>query len=87
MWNLKLSGKLENLKGLIIGGMTDMHDNDTPFGKNATEIILEAVKDYDFPVCFDFPAGHIDDNRTLMLNKEYQLEVSRNKVVLMNHLK
>lgn len=76
MWNLKLSGKLENLKGLIIGGMTSMHDNDTPFGQNVIEIILEAVKDYNFPVCFDFPAGHIDDNRTLILNKEYTLEVS-----------
>ena len=76
MWNLKLSGKLKNLKGLIIGGMTDMHDNDTPFGKNAIEIILEAVKDYDFPVCFDFPTGHLDDNRTLILNKEYELKVS-----------
>jgi muramoyltetrapeptide carboxypeptidase len=76
-WNLKLSGKLEHLKGLIIGGMTDMNDNTVPFGKNAIEIILEAIKDYNFPVCFDFPSGHIDDNRTLILNKEWQLEVSK----------
>jgi muramoyltetrapeptide carboxypeptidase len=82
MWNLKLSGKLANLKGLIIGGMTDMHDNTTPFGKNVTEIILEAVKEYNFPVCFDFPAGHIDDNRTLTLNKEYQLKILEDKVIL-----
>lgn len=78
MWNLKLSGKLEILAGLIIGGMTDMHDNDTPFGSNAIEIILEAVKDYNFPVCFDFPAGHIDDNRTLILGKEHTLDVNKN---------
>ena len=82
MWNLKLSGKLENLKGLIIGGMTDMHDNTIPFGKNVTEIILEAVKEYNFPVCFDFPAGHIDNNNTLIFNKEYQLEVLKNKTIL-----
>lgn len=82
MWNLKLSGKLENLAGLIVGGMTSMHDNDTPFGKNITEIILETVQDYNFPVCFDFPAGHIDDNQTLILNKEYQLDVSEKKVNL-----
>ena len=54
-----------------------MNDNDTPFGRYATQIILEAVKDYDFPVCFDFPAGHLDDNRTLILNKEWQLEVNK----------
>lgn len=82
MWNLKLSGKLENLTGLIVGGMTDMHDNDTPFGSNAIEIILEAVKDYNFPVCFDFPAGHIDDNRTLILGKEYTLDVNKNETRL-----
>ena len=82
MWNFKLSGKLENLKGLIIGGMTDMHDNTIPFGKNVTEIILEAVKEYNFPVCFDFPAGHIDNNNTLIFNKEYQLEVLKNKTIL-----
>ncbi len=82
MWNLKLSGKLENLKGLIIGGMTDMNDNTIPFGENAIEIILEAVKDYNFPVCFGFPAGHIDDNRALILNKEYQLEVTKRETKL-----
>lgn len=78
MWNLKLSGKLEILAGLIVGGMTDIHDNDTPFGSNVIEIILEAVKDYNFPVCFDFPAGHIDDNRTLILGKEHTLDVNKN---------
>ncbi len=75
MWNLKLSGKLENLAGLVVGGMTDMHDNDTPFGKDAVEIILDAVKDYHFPVCFNFPCGHIDDNRTLILGKKVRLDV------------
>lgn len=75
MWNLKLSGKLENLKGLIVGGMTDMNDNDIPFGKSAEESILEAVKDYNYPICFGFPVGHIDDNRTLILNKECKLYV------------
>lgn len=82
MWNLKLSGKLENLAGLIIGGMTDMHDNDTPFGSNVIEIILEAVKDYNFPVCFDFPAGHIDDNRALVLGREHQLSIATEKTNL-----
>ena len=70
MMNLKRSGKLANLKGLIVGGMSDMRDNAIPFGKTAEEIIREAVEEYDYPVCFNFPAGHIDDNRALILGKK-----------------
>ncbi len=75
MLNLKRSGKLQGLAGLIVGGFTDMHDNKIPFGKNAYEIILEAVQEYNFPVCFNFPMGHIDDNRTLVVGKTYKMEV------------
>ncbi len=73
--NLKHAGKLSNLKALIVGGMTDMHDNDIPFGKNAIEIILDAVSEYNYPVCFDFPFGHLDDNRTIIFGKEAILDV------------
>ncbi len=82
MWNLKLSGKLSELKGLIVGGMTDMHDNTIPFGKIAEEIIMEAVQEYDYPVCFNFPAGHLDDNRALVLNQNCSLAVSNEKTRL-----
>lgn len=75
MMNLKRSGKLNNLKGLIVGGMTDMKDNDVPFGKIVEEIILDAVKEYNYPVCFDFPAGHIDRNLALYFGKTAQLLV------------
>ena len=81
MWNLKLSSKLENLAGLVVGGMTDMTDNDIPFGKQAVEIIKEAVQEYKYPVCFNFPCGHIDDNRALILNKEAKLIVARSSVI------
>ena len=81
LWNLKLGGKLANLQGLIIGGFTDMHDNTVPFGMNAYQIISEAVKEYSFPVCFNFPFGHIDDNRALILGKEAHLLVENNQVV------
>ena len=70
MQNLKKSGKLEGLKGLIIGGMTDMNDNKIPYGKTAPEIISEAVQQFHFPVCFDFPAGHQKDNRCLILGRQ-----------------
>lgn len=80
MMNLKRSGKLQHLAGLIVGGMSDMKDNTVPFGKTAEEIILDAVKEYDFPVCFDFPAGHIDRNLALVMGKRIELVVSGNGV-------
>lgn len=76
MMNLKLSGLLSHLKGLVIGAMTDMKDNPIPFGKSAEEIIKEAVSSYDYPVMFDYPAGHISDNRALKMACNYQLEVN-----------
>lgn len=76
MINLKRSGKLENLAGMLVGGFTDMHDNEVPFGKDAYEIIAEHVHQYDYPVCFNFPAGHIPDNRALVMGRKYSLEIS-----------
>jgi muramoyltetrapeptide carboxypeptidase len=55
--------------------MTKMHDNDVPFNKTAYEIIAEVVEDYPYPVCYNFPAGHIEDNRALILGREAVLEV------------
>ena len=65
--NLKRAGKLEKLAGLVVGGMTKMNDNTVPFGSSANEIIADAVKEYRFPVCFDFPAGHVSPNLALIL--------------------
>jgi muramoyltetrapeptide carboxypeptidase len=82
MVQLKRSGKLKDLKGLIVGGMTEMKDNSVPFGKRVEEIILDAVKEYKYPVCFGFPAGHIDDNRALYFGKKAKLSVGKNEVNL-----
>lgn len=76
MVNLKRSGFLKNLAGLIVGGMSDMRDNSIPFGKTAKQSIAEAVSAYDFPVCFDFPAGHMEDNRALVFGKTVSLKVT-----------
>lgn len=81
--NLKRNGYFTNLKGLIIGEMTDMHDNSIPFGKNAKEIILDCLKDCDFPVVFDFPSGHSKDNRALILGRTISLEVEKNMTRLL----
>lgn len=75
MMNLRLSGKLTKLAGLVVGSFTEMKDNESPFGKSVEEIILEAVRGYDFPVCFNFPAGHIDQNLSLIMGAKYQLSV------------
>jgi len=77
MMLLKRAGKLANLKGLIVGGMTRMNDNTIPFGKSASEIIAEAVKEYHYPVCFDFPAGHQDDNLALILGRKVHFSVGK----------
>lgn len=75
MLNLKRNGMLEHILGLVVGGMTQMNDNTIPFGKTAEEIIIEAVAEYNYPVCFGFPAGHVADNRALIFGKEHQLIV------------
>ncbi|MCD4681456.1 MAG: LD-carboxypeptidase [Bacteroidales bacterium] len=73
MMNLKRSGKLKNLAGLIVGSMSEMNDNTTPYGQTAYEIIKECVEEYDYPLCFGFPAGHIKDNRTLIFGRKIHL--------------
>ena len=76
MRQLKRSGKLDYLAALVIGGMTDMRDNTIPFGWNATQIITDIVAEYDYPVCFGFPAGHQKDNRALFMGRGAELTVS-----------
>jgi muramoyltetrapeptide carboxypeptidase len=76
MQNLFLSGKLDELAGLVVGGMTDMKDKKRPFGQTAFEIINDTVKCFDYPVAFGFPAGHIDNNVPFILGPDAELEVN-----------
>ena len=73
---LKLSGKLDNLAGLILGDFTDMKDNESPFGQTVHEIFAEAVKDFDYPVCHGFSAGHDKKNLALAFGRDWELEVA-----------
>lgn len=82
MQQLKRSGKLRNLAGLIVGNMSDMHDNVIPFGMNVREIIANAVAEYDYPVLFDFPSGHEALNKALILGRTVILESGENKAKL-----
>ncbi len=76
MMALKRAGILSGLKGLIVGGMTDMNDNEIPFGKTAEQIVREAVEKYSYPVCFNFPAGHINNNMPLIMGAKIKLEIT-----------
>lgn len=73
---LKRAGKLAHLKGLIVGGLTQIKDNTHPFGQTVEEVIAEAVSEYDYPVCFGFPAGHFDDNRVIVLGQKAKIEIT-----------
>jgi muramoyltetrapeptide carboxypeptidase len=76
MYQLKRSGKLDNLGGLIIGKFTEMKDTTIPFGQRADEVIRDIVKEYDYPVCFNFPVSHEKENYALKIGVNYRLSVS-----------
>jgi len=80
--NLRRNGMLAGLAGLIVGGMTDMNDNSIPFGETAEQIIWHQVKDFNYPVCFGFPAGHTYENRALLFGSEVELNVGPNNIQL-----
>ena len=82
MMNLKRNGYFDGLKGLVIGGMTSMNDNEIPWGKDALEIIQDVTKGFSFPVVYNFPAGHLKDNRALILGKKVSLEVNDKESIL-----
>ncbi|WP_254060829.1 LD-carboxypeptidase [Mucilaginibacter sp. L196] len=79
---LDRAGKLKNLAGLIVGGFTAIKDNEIPFGQTVEQIVMDVVKKYDYPVCFDFPAGHIPDNRSIILGRKVSLAVHSHQVIL-----
>lgn len=83
MIQLKRAGKLSHLAGLIVGQFTDMRDNSSPsFGKTAYEIIHEHIAEYDYPVSFDFPVGHVADNRAIGVGMNAYLDVNNDGVEL-----
>ena len=76
MMNLKRCGCLEKLSGIVVGSMTKMKDNDIPWGKDALEIIQDVTKDLKIPVIYNFPAGHISDNRSLILGSKVSIDAN-----------
>lgn len=82
MNNLYMGDKFRNIRGLIVGKFSKIKDNKTSFGKSVSEIILDYVKDFNFPVCFDFPAGHVKKNMALPFGCEAELIVEKNSCSL-----
>lgn len=82
MYQLKRADKFKKLSGLIVGGITDTKDTERPFGQTAEEIIRDAVSEYNFPVCFDFPVSHGKENLALKIGVGYKLKVGKGKVTL-----
>lgn len=77
---LKRAGKLSHLKGLIVGAFNEIEDEKISFGQTADEVIWDIVKEYNFPVCFNFPTGHINNNRSMVLGAEVNLKIETNNV-------
>jgi muramoyltetrapeptide carboxypeptidase len=86
-FNLKRSGKLSQLAGLIVGGFKIKKDDDgEAFGKTLEQIVLEKVSEYNFPVCFDFPVGHQKNNFALKCGTMHSISVTSEKCLL-QHIK
>ena len=79
--NLRLGGVFKQIKGLVVGQFTDI-DEDDSFPGGVYGVISEAVKDCNIPVCFNFPAGHVDNNHPLMMGAQYSLKVTNEKTIL-----
>ena len=80
--NLNRNGLFENIAGLIIGGFTQIKDGSIPFGKTSEEIIFDFCKELNIPIFTNFPAGHINDNRALILGHDIQMNVNNNELTL-----
>ena len=85
LYNFKRNAYFENVKGILVGSLTDMHDNEIPFGQNEMQIIAAITEHLDIPIAFQFPAGHQQDNRALLLGKKATLEVTSEQVFLEFH--
>ena len=77
--SLKRAGYFDNCKGVIVGDMSKLRKNTTLWGTSIEQLILEALAEYNFPIAFNMPAGHEDDNRALVLGRTIELKVSKEK--------
>ncbi|WP_290795684.1 S66 peptidase family protein [Flavihumibacter sp. UBA7668] len=79
---LKRSGMLDGLAGLVLGGFTQNKDTDRPFGQTVEEILRYVLKDADYPVCYGFPVSHEKENFALKVGAKFRLKISLDEVLL-----
>ena len=82
LYNMKRNDYFKNVKGIIVGSMRDMHDNEIPFGQNEVQLITEIARELNIPIAFEFCAGHQKDNRTLILGSQVSFEVNDSEIKL-----
>ena len=82
LMQLKRAGKLDNLAGLIVGSFSEIKDTTISFGQEPSDLILDKVKEYNYPVCFDFPVGHVKENYALKIGVKYDLTILARQVML-----
>jgi muramoyltetrapeptide carboxypeptidase len=80
--SMKLAGRLKDLSAMIVGGLNEMKETRIPWNKSPEKIISDIVKDYNYPVFFNFPAGHISDNRAFYIGKKARMELAGKRVKL-----
>lgn len=80
--SLKRAGKLAGLKAIILGSMVDIKESTIPFGRNERQMTLKHTAEYGYPVIFDFPAGHVSDNRALLFGAEVTITPNNQDVTL-----
>lgn len=85
LWQLKRSNFFKNISGLIVGGFTDLKDTSIPFGKSIEEILVSHFNELNVPVAYQFPVGHQTQNYVLKVGATYTLNVTKNKVSLIEH--
>ena len=82
LWQLKFSGVFHHIGGLILGHFTKMKDNTIPFGLSIEEMVLEKIQEFEFPVAFNFPGGHENENWTIPLGVDMNFKVTKNQINL-----
>lgn len=79
---MRMAGLLKNLSALVVGGMEEITEGEHVFNQTVEEVVMNVVSGYDYPVLFNFPAGHIPDNRALYLGRDARISQSGREAVL-----
>jgi muramoyltetrapeptide carboxypeptidase len=80
LWCLKRAGKLKTLSGIVVGDFSNMKDNEDPFGKDVTEILIDQFKHLNIPIFIGFPGGHEKKNFPLLFNLPVSFSVAENEI-------